>query len=417
MTLLVISPDFASHYVPLAVLAGAARASGHRVVVGTGPMLRDRVRADGFEWRELPLGASSNSGVVDPDAGIRRFLDATRVGAIAALELQALDRERDLLWQPESVARRIARIHDELHPDAVLVDHVSFGSTLGMHAVGAPFVTLVPGHPSQLPVGSERYGVPTEWPSALRPDSADVQRLEQIADRVRRAFTDRFNAALSAVAPNARPVDDAFRIHGRRVLFNAVQQVQHPERTRLLPSDHRFVGPLVRSETLPVDLTGWSVPVAGRPQVYVALGTFLSHRDDVLARLAGALRAADVRAAIATGPTPIDRLGSLPTDWIVRPTLPQVAMLRSTAVAVHHGGNNSVQESLAAGVTQIVLPFSTDQFSNAVDLERTCRAVALDPNCDDTAGLASAIGHAVLARRPDPVAPPTTDELVKALFD
>ena len=28
--------------------------------------------------------------------------------------------------------------------------------TLAMHATGRPFMTLVPGHPSQLPVGAER---------------------------------------------------------------------------------------------------------------------------------------------------------------------------------------------------------------------------------------------------------------------
>ena len=77
---------------------------------------------------------------------------------------------------------------------------VSFASTLGMYATGRPFVTLVPGHPSQLPVGAERYGVPAIWPLRIRPDALRLAELNGIVDRVTQAFTDRWNSALAAVA-------------------------------------------------------------------------------------------------------------------------------------------------------------------------------------------------------------------------
>ena len=53
MTTLLVSPDYASHYQGLAVLGRAGRARGQRIVVATGPMMRDRVLADGFEHAEL----------------------------------------------------------------------------------------------------------------------------------------------------------------------------------------------------------------------------------------------------------------------------------------------------------------------------------------------------------------------------
>ena len=125
---------------------------------------------------------------------------------------------------------------------------------------------------------------------------------------------------------------------------------QHPDACGdLLPDDHHFVGPLVRTERLPDALRSWTDRASDRPQVFVALGTFLSHREDVLARIAAALRAVDARAAIATGATPPRLLGPVPRDWIVAPALPQVAMLPYADLAIHHGGNNSVQESLAVG--------------------------------------------------------------------
>lgn len=416
MSLLVVSPDFASHYAPLAVVAGAASNAGHRVVVATGPSLRQRVKSDGFQWRLLRLGAGSNSGVAELDPGLERFLAATVAGPVATLRRQALDRGADLLWRPEHVATDVARLCDEIDPDCVIVDHVSFASTLAMYAAGRTFVTLVPGHPSQLPIGSERYGVPVSWPLRMRPDPQELIELDEIVDRVTEIFTARWNTALAAVAPDRQPVADAFRVHGNTVLYNGVAALQAPARTAGLPAAHHFIGPLVRREQLPPELSTWTTRRDGRPQVYVALGTFLSHRSDVLARIADALRHLDVRAAIATGATQVDRLGRIPDDWIVAPHLPQVGMLDHADLAVHHGGNNSVQESLAAGVRQVVLPFSTDQFSNASDLERTGAASALAPNDANAADLAQAIDARLGAPGPTAIDPITNDALVDAAF-
>lgn len=416
MSLLVISPDFASHYGPLAVLAKAAHDAFQRVVVATGPNQRRRVEADGFEWRLLRLGARSNTGVAVCDPSLERFIAATSAGPIATMRRQALDRERDLLWQPEQVATEVARLCDEIKPEHVIVDHVSFASTLAMYATERPFVTLVPGHPSQLPVGSERYGVPETWPLRIRPDPHQLAELDQLVDRVTGVFTERWNAALAAVAPGRPAVDDAFRVRGDIVLYNSILEMQAPSRTMTLPDDHHFVGPLVRHEQLPTEQSSWATRRDDRPQVYVALGTFLSHRGDVLGRIAEALQHLDVRAAIATGATPVERFGDLPNDWLIAPQLPQVAMLRSADMIVHHGGNNSVQEALATGVRQVVLPFSTDQFSNAADLERIGAACVLSPNEATAAVLAPAIDDGLNSIRRPATEVVAIDYLVDVVF-
>lgn len=417
MTVLVLSPDYASHYGPLAVLARSAKLSGRRVVVATGPGLRARVEADGFEWMTLQLGAGSNDGVVTETSTIGRFIAATSVGPVATIRYQALEREHDLLWCPERVGREIADLCDRLDPADVLVDHVSFGSTLAMYATGRPFVSLVPGHPSQLPVGDERYGVPPQWPLDLRPDPVEVAALEVLVDRVTAAFTDRWNTTLATLAPGRDEVEDAFRVHGRRVLYHGVATTQEAGRLTQLPTDHRFVGPLVREEALPHAMRSWMDRSDDRPQVYVALGTFLSLRSDVLAKIAEALRLVGARAAVALGATPEDALGSVPPDWLIAPRLPQVAMLRCADIVIHHGGNNTVQEALASGARQFVLPFSTDQFANAADLERVGIASVRSPNTTTSADLAHAIAEALVQPRLKAVPSGTVDELANALLD
>ncbi|CAN5656370.1 hypothetical protein BH24ACT5_BH24ACT5_20150 [soil metagenome] len=92
-------------------------------------------------------------------------------------------------------------------------------------------------------------------------------------------------------------------------------------------------------------------------------------------------------------------------------------MLRHADLVIHHGGNNSVQEALASGSRQIVLPFSTDQFANAADLERVGRATVLSPNEATSDDLASAVMASLDSPSPPKASRPTTDQLVRAVFD
>jgi UDP:flavonoid glycosyltransferase YjiC (YdhE family) len=93
-----------------------------------------------------------------------------------------------------------------------------------------------------------------------------------------------------------------------------------------------------------------------------------------------ALKDQPVRVALAVGSADRDLLGGLPENWLVREFLPQVALLERAALAVTHGGNNSVTESLLFGVPMLVLPFSTDQFTGAAAIESGNLGLVLDPN-------------------------------------
>ena len=119
MTLLVISPDYASHLYPLATLATAWRDQGERVVVATGPATDAVVRSFGYEREQLQLGRGSNPGVIraeeqppGEDDSLRGFFAATREGAVAALAFQARARGDDLLWNALGVARAVHDLVD-----------------------------------------------------------------------------------------------------------------------------------------------------------------------------------------------------------------------------------------------------------------------------------------------------------------
>jgi zeaxanthin glucosyltransferase len=406
VTLLVISPDYASHVLPLATLATAWADAGDRVVVATGPAVAPLVAEFGYEHQALVLGRGSNPGVIRPedqppgeDDSLRGFFAATRQGMIPTLAYQADARGDDLLWAPRETSVAVQRVVDAVQPDTIVVDHLAFTATLALRAAGLDYADVVLGHPSALPVGDEVYGEAVAWPSAFHPEPAAVAALRERSIAVCDRFTARYNDALLALDAEALPVDDAFAAHGATVLYNYPESLQDPARAARLPSRHAFLGSLVRPETAPPDVAAWLDADDARPIVYVSFGSFLSARSDVLRVVVDGLRALPVRVALATGSTDPTALQA-PADWLVRPYLAQVAVLERAAVAVTHAGNNSVTEALTAGVPMVALPFSTDQFAGAAALETAGLAVALDPNAATAAHVSTAVTAALSSPYP-----------------
>ncbi|MDQ1130846.1 nucleotide disphospho-sugar-binding domain-containing protein [Microbacterium sp. SORGH_AS_0888] len=429
MTLLVISPDYASHLLPLVTFAAAWQAAGEDVVVATGPATDAIVAGAGMRRVELSLGRGANGGVMRTDeqaaaeaSSLAGFFAATREGMVPTLRYQAQERLTDLMWEPVDRARRTLEIVDRLRPEHILVDHLAFSARLALHTAGIGYGDVVLGHPTALPVGEEVYGLPPYWPAAFQPGADELAALRALCDRVATGFTAQWNAAASALDAGTKPVADAFAVRGGTVLYNYPEELADGD-GRVLPP-HVFLGSALRAESVPADVAAWLE--RPEPFVYVSFGSFLSVRADVLSRVVAALRALGVRAAVATGASTIGELGGpLPEDWLVRETLPQVALLAQAAVAVTHGGNNSVTEALACGVPIVVLPFSTDQFAGAAALERTGTGVALDPNRADVRAIADAVrdrlplagpGRALLERlRDDAARRPGADRAYAAL--
>ena len=390
MTLLIISPDYASHLLPLATLGTAWRDAGERVVVATGEATASIVESFGFERVHLQLGRGSNPGIIKAedqpkgeDDALRGFFAATRLGMVETLAFQAEARKNDLLWDPVNTARAVQRVVDEVQPDRVIVDHLAFSARLALLAHGTPYADVVLGHPSALPVAGEVYGYPPSWPAAFVPDATTLAALRALCDEVSESFTAEWNAALDGLGAAHLRSESAFAEHGDLLLYNYPAELHEPERTALLPP-HEFIGSSVRSEPADAEVDAWLASLdasdGAAPFVYVSFGSFLSVRGDVLARVLAALAGLGLRVAVAIGSADRAELGELPSDWLVREFLPQVQLLSHAAAAVTHGGNNSVTEAMTHGVPLLVLPFSTDQFAGAAALERTGFAVSLAPN-------------------------------------
>lgn len=398
-TILIISPDYVSHYFPLSAVGAALRSRGHHVVVATGPGLRAKVISDGFDYEPLVLGPGSNPGLIKPEEQsneerrqLEEFFSATREGMVPTLLHQARNRRRDLLFEPQRVAVDIEELLLRVGPDTVVVDQLAFGATAALRGLRRPFVSFHPGHPSAISVGWP-FGYPPRLPRRIRVDVESLDDLEKTSKEVVARFTAEYNAAIAAIDRTVDPVSDVFAaVSPQRTLINYPTALGDGYG---LPKGIQFIGSSIRSQELAAAM-GRRFVLSYRPRIYASLGSFFSGRSDILRKLVAAFRTEPVELVLAAGVTPIAELGAIPDHWTVAEYLPQPALIRTSDLVITHGGNNTVTEALTAGVPLLVGPLSTDQFAAAADIESAGLGHVFDPNFDDTAYIA-ALAHDVLA--------------------
>ena len=248
--------------------------------------------------------------------------------------------------------------------------------------------SVVLGHPTALPAPGEIYGFPPVWPAAVRPGEAELRDLRRLCRAVAESFTEASNEVLARRAPGRPAIDDAFSRTGATTLYNYPVAL-HPG-DRVTPDGAVFLGSLARDQDL-----GDVVPPAGDgTRVFVSFGTFLGARDDLLRIAVAAAVREGWALSLVHGSTPRHALGALPAGAVVAESLPQVALLDHVDVVITHGGNNTVTESLRAGLPLVVLPLSTDQFAAAAAIEAAGVGVVLDPVGLTVAALADAVAAA-----------------------
>ncbi|XVV08947.1 macrolide family glycosyltransferase [Actinoplanes sp. CA-131856] len=129
---------------------------------------------------------------------------------------------------------------------------------------------------------------------------------------------------------------------------------------------YRFVGPSIGARP---PVPSFPLSQLHDPVLYASLGTVFSADPRLLRGFATALAPLAGTVVVATGQTDPAALGDLPATVLARRTVPQPEILDRAALFVTHGGMNSVNEALYAGVPMLVVPQGADQPLVAARLE------------------------------------------------
>ncbi len=187
-----------------------------------------------------------------------------------------------------------------------------------------------------------------------------LSMLGQTLPNLPRIFAPRIR--LSRRYGNAFPTTRTlFPVLGDRNIVFTARELQ-PD-TSLIDETFRFVGPSInpqtRSEDFPFERLN-----EGRV-VYISLGTVHRSRD-FIRQCFEAFRNYPAQFILSAGKeTGIEALGDIPANFIVRQSVPQLAVLERADGFITHGGINSVQEGLYYGVPLLVIPQQVEQLFNA----------------------------------------------------
>lgn len=173
-----------------------------------------------------------------------------------------------------------------------------------------------------------------------------------------------------------------------------------PRRTEFDASYH-FVGPCYDQRAADHDPAfEAAVSALPRPLIFASLGSMRLYNDrgNIFRRVLDSLADGRFGVVVAVGAADPAALGPLPAFSLLRPYVPQLAVLERASLFITHAGTNSVFESLLAGVPMLMLPQGADQpvfaeHMEAIGLGRWLRDADQEP-----AALRAAI-EAVLADR------------------
>ena len=312
---LFVTAPFVAHVNPMASIATELAARGHDVAWV----------AHASVGHLLP--ARSRVYAVDDRALLDSIDDAVQRGELALANAFKFLVEDVVVPLARSMRVPVEAAIDDFRPDAVLVDHHALAGAIGARKAGLPWATSAPSGQLFADV-LEDLGRVKAWVQGLY---ADVQRE-------------------AGVEPTDTP-----ECSPHLVLLYTTPAFIGTQRS--FPGHYRFVGATLPGRVETADFP-WDSLRPGK-KVLVSLGSLVSSRGErFFAVLREALCDADVQVIVSA---PLELLPDPPSNFIVRPWVPQIALLPKVDALVTHGGS-SVNEALAFGLPMVVAPMTNDQF-------------------------------------------------------
>ena len=327
--ILVFSVPAHGHVNPTLPVVRELAARGHRVIYYDAEEFRGKIDAAGVEFRPYPLRGFTADFAERASSlpAVSAFLLEQSL-QLVPFAVEEIGREKPGLLLFDSIAiwgMQAARLSDL--PSVASISTPVYDGVRGAVSLGDSFHLLRDALPALLPIVRRRRELVARFGSEVFPRRSIFPCLGD-ANLI---YTSR------AFQPDSPLIDDSFHFVGASIEDST--------------GDH---------EDLPdVDID------PDRPLVYLSLGT-VYHRAPAFFQTAfAAFSDHPARFVASVGDDAnLDELGPVPHNFLVRPRVNQLGILRRADAFITHGGMNSISEGLHFGVPLVVVPRQIEQAFN-----------------------------------------------------
>ncbi len=284
------------------------------------------------------------------------------------------------------VEKGLARALDEIRPDLIAVDNIILFPAV--KRAGCPWIRIISCSENEIPDPD----IPPHLSGCGARDRACKNAFEAEFRRLIRPCHERYNSFLATVGHPAYPLGEFFETSPHLNLLLYPKPLAFERRHPLDPARFQYLEGCVRSEGT------YAVPTFqahnDKPLIYVSYGSLGAADVDLYKRQIAALGRLPCRALFNVG----DYLGAyddLPGNVRIASFFPQPAVLPHCDLVIHHGGNNTFNETLYFGKPSIIMPFCWDGLDNATRIQETGYGLSLPRYTWTEAQLAQAIERAL----------------------
>lgn len=307
-------------------------ARGHRVVYYSYDDFRKKIEGAGAEF------VSCNGN--DAQLGLTRE-EGAKIGADMALST------RVLVDTTLSLDGPVCEAMEGLRPDCIVADSMAVWGKAVAKKLGIPYVcstTTFAFNRESAKIMPHSLKETISMITSMGKVNAQVKRLKQAGYPVKSILdligSDETVPTVVYTSPLFQPCAESF------------------------PNHFAFVGPSIRPARSVVEKTG-------KKLVYISMGTVNNAMLPLYRACIAAVKGTDWQVILSVGDqVDVEKLGALPENAAVYPTVDQIAVLKEADVFLTHCGMNSASEGLYFGVPLVMLPQTSEQGGVAARAEQ-----------------------------------------------
>jgi MGT family glycosyltransferase len=345
-------------YNALRGMAEVVRERGHQVVFAVDTSFHGVATEHGFD----EVGYEASPPVEgDPHACATMWADWVRSNVehfqgTTTEQLRTVIRPQwtELVKSAEYAHPRLQMIIDEVRPDVIVVDNV--GADPAVQASGVPWVRSISANPLEL----TDPDLPPAFSGFSALDRHDWASFRADYAELHGDLHARFNEFCTSVgAPELEPLRFSYTSPWLNLYtYPKALDYQRPDG---FDREWHCLDTNVRTGERPFAVED-HLPGSG-PVIYLSLGSLGSLDTRLLQHVVDVVARTGHRTIVSLGPCH-DEV-QLPSHMYGEPFLPQPNVLSQCDLLITHGGSNTLNEGISAGLPMIVLPLFWDQYDNA----------------------------------------------------